>query len=62
VSQHPSHFFKVCIASGERILQAQPPEKVLMVAENAQYWREVLLVQRLIHQGQLGDLLSVRAT
>lgn len=51
----------VCIASGERILQAQPPEKVLMVAENAQYWREVLLVQRLIHQGQLGDLLSVRA-
>eukprot|EP00434_Breviolum_minutum_P022139 symbB.v1.2.019545.t1/scaffold1575.1/size110922/6 len=51
----------VCIASGERILQAHPPDKVLMVAENAQYWHEVMKAQQLIRSGVLGDLLSVRA-
>eukprot|EP00438_Fugacium_kawagutii_P002221 Skav233849 [mRNA] locus=scaffold3130:177908:184849:- [translate_table: standard] len=50
----------VCIASGERILQAQPPDKVLMVAENAQYWREIVETQRLIQSGLLGSLLSAK--
>lgn len=52
---------EVCIASGQRILQAQLPDKVLMVAENAQYWREIVETQRLIQSGSLGSLLSVRA-
>ncbi|CAK9041234.1 unnamed protein product [Durusdinium trenchii] len=51
----------VCIASGQRILQSQGPEKVLAVAENAQYWREVVEAQRLIQSGAIGDVLTVRA-
>ena len=32
-----------------------------MVAENAQYWREVVEAKRLIDSGALGEVLAVRA-
>ncbi|CAJ1326980.1 unnamed protein product [Effrenium voratum] len=54
----------VSVASGLRILAAQEkyaPERVLMVAENAQYWREILEARRLLRSGAIGQVLSVRA-
>ena len=49
------------LASAARILKAQPSDKILMVAENAQYWREVVEAKRLIDSGALGEVLAVRA-
>ena len=34
---------------------------VLMVAENAQYWPEVVAAQRMVEQGAIGHVLSARA-
>ncbi len=45
----------------ERILAAAPTDRVFMLAENAQYWPEVLLAQQLLADGAIGDLITARA-
>jgi UDP-N-acetyl-2-amino-2-deoxyglucuronate dehydrogenase len=50
------------IAASERILgAARAAGTVLMVAENAQYWPEVLTVRDLIADGAIGDVITARA-
>ena len=45
-----------------RLLQAaEQSGKVFMVAENAQYWPEVVQAQRLIQDGAIGDIITARA-
>lgn len=47
----------------DRILAAaRRAGTVFMVAENAQYWPEVLTAQRLIADGAIGDLITARAS
>lgn len=47
----------------ERILAAaRASGRVLMVAENAQYWPEVVTAKRLIDQGAIGEVVTARAT
>ena len=41
--------------------QAFAPNKVLMCAENSQYWREVVKAQELINSGAIGQVLCARA-
>jgi len=53
----------VTVASGERIVAAQQkyaPRSVLMVAENSQYWHEVVVAKRMIDAGAIGDIVAVR--
>ena len=46
----------------ERILDtARAAGTVFMVAENAQYWPEVLTVRALLHDGAIGDIVTARA-
>jgi UDP-N-acetyl-2-amino-2-deoxyglucuronate dehydrogenase len=45
----------------ERILAAQRSDRVFMLAENAQYWPEVLLAKQLLDDGVIGDLVTARA-
>ncbi|HUI48847.1 MAG TPA: Gfo/Idh/MocA family oxidoreductase, partial [Acidimicrobiia bacterium] len=46
----------------DRILQAAAEVgTVFMVAENAQYWPEVLTVRRLLDDGAIGDIVTARA-
>lgn len=45
----------------ERILAAAPSDRVFMLAENAQYWPEVVLVQQLVADGTIGELVTARA-
>jgi UDP-N-acetyl-2-amino-2-deoxyglucuronate dehydrogenase len=46
----------------DRILAAaHDAGTVFMVAENAQYWPEVVLAQELIAQGRLGEVITARA-
>jgi predicted dehydrogenase len=51
----------------ERILAAarqareQFPGLVFMVAENAQYWPEIVLAKKLIDEGAIGDIITARA-
>src|SRR5262249_38001579 len=40
---------------------ADPAGTVFMVAENAQYWPEVLTVRDLIADGAIGDVITARA-
>jgi len=49
------------VASAERLVAAQAEGLVLMVAENSQYWREVVEAQRLIAEGAIGEVLTARA-
>ena len=37
------------------------PDLVFMVAENAQYWPEIVLAQELIDEGAIGDIITARA-
>ena len=46
---------------GEPQTHGSFPPEVLMVAENAQYWREILEARRLLRSGAIGQVLSVRA-
>jgi UDP-N-acetyl-2-amino-2-deoxyglucuronate dehydrogenase len=47
----------------DRILTAaRASDRVFMVAENAQYWPEVLTVRRLIADGAIGEVITARAT
>lgn len=47
----------------ERILaSARRAGTVFMVAENAQYWPEVLVAKRLLDGGAIGDVLTARAS
>lgn len=48
-------------AACERILAAQRTDRVFMLAENAQYWPEVLLAKQLLDDGAIGDLVTARA-
>jgi UDP-N-acetyl-2-amino-2-deoxyglucuronate dehydrogenase len=49
-------------ASANRILAAaRAAGTVFMVAENAQYWKEILVVQRCIQERRFGDVVTVRA-
>ncbi|MFP6626686.1 MAG: Gfo/Idh/MocA family oxidoreductase, partial [Deltaproteobacteria bacterium] len=53
----------VTIAACERIMAAAARAgTVFMVAENAQYWPEVLRARQLIEEGAVGRLVSVRAS
>lgn len=45
----------------ERILAAAPTDRVFMLAENAQYWPEVLLARQLIADGAIGEIVTARA-
>ena len=46
----------------ERILAAaEKTDGIFMVAENAQYWPEVLIAKNLIDSGAIGDVLTARA-
>lgn len=51
----------------QRILAAasqareQFPGLVFMVAENAQYWPEILLAKKLVEAGAIGDIITARA-
>ena len=52
----------------QRILDAaaqartQFPGLVFMVAENAQYWPEIVLAKELIDEGAIGDIITARAS
>jgi UDP-N-acetyl-2-amino-2-deoxyglucuronate dehydrogenase len=51
------------VASCDRILAAaRAAGTVFMVAENAQYWPEVVRAKELLDRGALGDVVSARAT
>ena len=51
----------------QRILDAasearkQYPDLVFMVAENSQYWPEIVLAKELIDEGRIGDIITARA-
>jgi len=46
----------------ERVLAAaQRAGTVFMVAENAQYWPEVVMTQQLVEQGAIGEVLTARS-
>lgn len=51
------------VGSAQRIVDAGAahPELKLLVAENSQYWREVVEAQRLIKAGVIGEVLTARA-
>ncbi|MCE2854928.1 MAG: Gfo/Idh/MocA family oxidoreductase [Ilumatobacteraceae bacterium] len=51
------------LASCERILSAAARDttKVFMLAENAQYWPEVIAARELIDQGAIGEVFTARA-
>lgn len=55
------------LEASERILAAakqarkQFPGLVFMVAENAQYWPEILLAKKLLDDGAIGDIVTARA-
>jgi len=50
------------VAACDRILAAaRAAGTVFMVAENAQYWPEVLTVRDLIRDGAIGDVITARA-
>jgi predicted dehydrogenase len=50
------------VAACDRVLAAaQAAGTVFMVAENAQYWPEVLTVRDLIRDGAIGDVITARA-
>lgn len=61
----------VTIASGERILAAHEEAReaaggsgggpVLMVAENSQYWHEVVAARRAVEAGRIGRVVAARA-
>jgi predicted dehydrogenase len=51
------------VASGERLIAAAAATEglVLMVAENSQYWHEVVEAKRLIAAGTIGTVIAARA-
>ncbi|MFN7956423.1 MAG: Gfo/Idh/MocA family oxidoreductase [bacterium] len=51
------------LAACDRILAtARAAGRVLMVAENAQYWPEVVIAKRLIDEGAIGEVITARAS
>ena len=48
------------VESAERLIAAVPEGKVLMIAENSAYWREIVEAKRLIDAGTIGDVLTAR--
>ena len=54
----------VTVAAAARLVAAHKelcPEKVFMVAENAQYWPEIVEAQKLVEAGAIGEVLTARA-
>ena len=54
----------VTLAASRRLIAAHKahcPDKVFMVAENAQYWPEIVETARLLEEGAIGEVLSARA-
>jgi predicted dehydrogenase len=54
----------VSVGACQRLLAAHAqhcPDKVFMVAENAQYWPEIVHAQALIQDGAIGEVLTARA-
>ena len=50
------------VESAERVLAAgATADVVFQIAENAQFWPEVVEVQRLIAQGAIGEVISARS-
>ena len=50
------------IEACERILKvAKHSDRVFMVAENSQYWPEIVEAKRLIEDGRIGDIITARA-
>lgn len=49
------------LEASTRILDALASGRVFMLAENAQYWPEVVATLNLIRQGEIGDLVTGRA-
>lgn len=55
------------LEGAQRILDAavkarqQFPNLVFMVAENAQYWPEIVLAKELIDEGRIGEIITARA-
>lgn len=51
------------LESAERILatSARHPDQVFMVAEQAQYWPDVVKARQLIDEGAIGDVVTARA-
>ncbi|MEM7344928.1 MAG: Gfo/Idh/MocA family oxidoreductase [Chloroflexota bacterium] len=55
------------VEASHRILKAAEqarqkyPDLVFMVAENAQYWPEIVLAKQLIDDGAIGDIITCRA-
>jgi predicted dehydrogenase len=51
------------VEASERILAAgRRSGRILMVAENAQYWPEVVTAKRLLDDGAIGNLIAARGT
>lgn len=51
------------VAACERILSAaRASGKVFMVAENAQYWPEVVVARQLLDSGEIGELVTATAS
>ena len=51
------------VEASRRILEAaETATGRLMVAENAQYWPEVLLARNLVRQGRIGSIVTAQAT
>lgn len=52
------------LASAKRIIAAKQnliPNRVLMLAENAAYWAEVVAAKKAVDEGRIGTLLTARA-
>ena len=50
------------IEASERILKvANQSDRVFMVAENSQYWPEIVKAKQLIENGQIGEIITARA-
>lgn len=50
------------VASSKRIIAgALRANRLLLVAENAQYWKEILTVRDILQSGRLGKVISARA-
>ncbi len=49
------------ILNAAKAAQGKNPKLVFMVAENAQYWPEIVLAKELIDEGRIGEIIRARA-
>lgn len=50
------------ILNAARAAKQKHPKLVFMVAENAQYWPEIVLAKELIDEGRIGEIIRARAS